>query len=353
MKQAPVTIVHPERPKKLLRPPSRYQDLVDMLVTSYNFGSVEELIYLDEDNEECLIDDDASLQIALERSPLQGLTIYLRQKGAARKKPEEQQVVLMTIPAKFNRAYIFSSAHMELRKVISDYFVGSARVALRGETAIITGGMNQLRQVVELELGLMEARKLQPLLFGRFWHGIAAIDDHLFVSGGKDDEDRPPLSTCELFDGESWTELPSLNISRDSHTMVGYMSSVYVFGGEDDENRALTSIEKLQGSRWTNLTIRLPAPRTMPGIVFLSEECVLMLGGMQGGEKANTFRLSMKNGDYEELGKLPIAARFPSNPTACVESVVYALDNSSIKVFALDLATGEWREAEVVRPNIG
>lgn len=353
MQQVLVTIVHPERPRKLFRPSGRFQDLVEMLVTSYSFGSTEELIYLDEDNEECLIDDDLSLQIALERSPLQGLTIYLRQKGSSRRQPQNQQVVLMTIPAKFNRAYIFSSARLELRKVLSDYFVGSARVALWGDAAIITGGMNQLRQVVELDLGLMEAKKLQPLLFGRFWHGVAVIEDCLFVSGGKDDEDRPPLSTCEQFDGERWTQLPGLNIPRDSHTMVGYLSSVYVFGGEDEENRALTSVEKLQGSRWVNLTVRLPAPRTMPGIVFLGEEYVLMLGGMQGGEKANTFRLNMKTGDYEELGKLPIAARFPSNPTACAGLVVYALDNSSIKVFALNIEEGEWREEEVVRPNLG
>lgn len=348
----PLTIVYPERPKKLFRPSGRFAELVEMLGASYGFGSSEELIYLDEDNEECLVDDDASLRIALERGPLQGLTLYVRQKGTARVKPPGQHLILMTIPAKFNRAYIFSSDRMELRKVLSDYFVGSARVALRGETAVITGGMNQLRQVVELELESMDAHKLPPLLFGRFWHGVAALGDNVYVSGGKDDEDRPPLSTCEVFDGRGWTQLPGLNIARDSHTMVTHMTCVYVFGGEDDENRALTSVEKLQGSRWVNLTTRLPAPRTMPGIVFLTEDCVLMLGGMQGGEKANTYRLQLKTGDFEELGKLPIAARFPSNPAACIGSVVYALDNSSIKVFALDLLNGEWREAEVVRPNL-
>ena len=346
--QPPITVVHSSRPKKVLRTPLSFQDLKEALEKSYAFGPEEELVYMDEEDEECLVDDETSLQIAMQRSPLQGLTLYQRPQGSGlRGRGGPRDVFLMT-SAKSSKAYVFSSARMELQRVASELLASSSRlVLLNSDTAIVTGGLGQLHDAIELSLGLMEVRRLHPMIFGRFWHGIVTAKGAVVVSGGKDEEGGLPLAVCEIFDGEEWQQLPGLNSPRDSHTMAAYDTSVYVVGGEDEESNALASIEKLSGDKWVTLLAELPKARTMPGAVFVCSEVLVVIGGMQGGERKNTYRLNLLTGQHTELGPLPLAARFPSNPTACAEGVVYALDNATVKVFVLKEEV--WSEAEVVR----
>lgn len=61
--------------------------------------------------------------------------------------------------------------------------------------------------------------------------GIAAIDSHLYVIGGYDDDN--PLSSCEKYDiiNNMWTPLPELSYARGGVGVTVMGKQIIVVGG--------------------------------------------------------------------------------------------------------------------------
>ena len=85
---------------------------------------------------------------------------------------------------------------------------------------------------------------LMPLPSARGNLAAAAIDDTLYVMGGRDGSERV-LDDVQRLDQTSgtWTPMPRLLIRRESCAAVAVNGVLYVIGGRDDRGRVLDSVE--------------------------------------------------------------------------------------------------------------
>lgn len=182
----------------------------------------------------------------------------------------------------------------------------SGRVCMRANDRIFfSGGSEQPKGAIELDLRNNKERRLEEMKFGRIWHGLNALDACVYAIGGRQSVDGLPSSTAELYQSQVWTKLPNLNHPRESISVVANRSKVFVVGGFDGQRR-IDTIERLDSGEWTTLPWTLIGPRQMTGLAFLGEDVLVVAGGQDGAEdRTEVFQLNLRNGERKELPPLP------------------------------------------------
>jgi hypothetical protein len=110
----------------------------------------------------------------------------------------------------------------------------------------------------------------RPMNSPRKNFSVTSFEGKILVTGGEINGNE--VNNSEMFDGESWIPISSLNISRSFHSSIEHQDCVYVFGGFKTD-----TIEKLQG-RWIILSFRLPNFINRIGLSPL-EGRILVVGG--------------------------------------------------------------------------
>jgi len=126
------------------------------------------------------------------------------------------------------------------------------------------------KSVLQVRFPSLRQIKFRPMINERENFSLTTFDGKLLVTGGslKDSD----TNTCELFNGETWTQISALNEPRSWHSSIEHLGSVYVFGGF-----RTNSIEKLEG-RWRILKVKLPSAINRIGLSPLSDR-ILVVGG--------------------------------------------------------------------------
>ena len=126
------------------------------------------------------------------------------------------------------------------------------------------------KSVLQVSFPKLKQIKFQPMIMERENFSLTTFETKLLVTGGN--IKNAETNTCELFDGETWTQISALNESRSWHSSIEHLGSVYVFGGF-----RTNTIEKLEG-KWRVLQVNLPLAINRIGLSPLSDR-ILVVGG--------------------------------------------------------------------------
>ena len=143
----------------------------------------------------------------------------------------------------------------------------SSRVFLSSASSILKISSNSCTQIFFPSLKRVT---LPSMRTGRANFSLTTFEGKLLLTGGEVNDQ--PVRSCEMFDGERWVDVCSLNESRSWHSSIEHQGAVFVFGGLKCD-----SIEKLQG-KWILLQCRLSACINRIGLAPLSGR-VLVVGG--------------------------------------------------------------------------
>lgn len=199
----------------------------------------------------------------------------------------------------------------EVSFVESDVLHWTGRACLFGPDAVLfTGGQEYPEGSFQISLSDQQSTELGTMQEGRIWHGLCTLGRKTFALGGRDPVSGLSKQSAETLENGNWTVICPLNCARESMAVTVHCATVYVVGGFDGSSR-LSSIEAYKEKQWVLLPTQLPEPRQMPGIVFLSDKKILVVGG-QDEEKAQktVYELCLDSGKAEVLPSLPVPDYF-------------------------------------------
>lgn len=106
-----------------------------------------------------------------------------------------------------------------------------------------------------------------------FSFASAVLDNKIYISGGRSDEDGAAVSIVEVFDPDRrrCTKIGSLKQARFSHAMVAYRNRLYVTSGWYDLMCAYTGDTEMYdpaSRRWVSADINFPFPIHTQYMVF-------------------------------------------------------------------------------------
>ena len=89
----------------------------------------------------------------------------------------------------------------------------------------------------------------------RYWPGVAALDNKIYVTGGYDDG-LQPMSRVDCYDPDTntWSQMANMNIARHGHSLVSLQGRLYAIGGDwvDD-----VEVYDPYSNTWTTLQHKL------------------------------------------------------------------------------------------------
>lgn len=156
------------------------------------------------------------------------------------------------------------------------------------------------------------------LIHARRRHGMAAVDDQIFVLGGFDEDNV--LATVEYWDVASnrWEEGGSLNQPVENMGYVAYGKNLYLFGGKNNDEVVTNCVQCYDTvtKSCTTLTCDLPAnDMCLSAVVFNSDIYVVGLEGV--------FRFSPDRMHWDILPDMSCARDFVS--LAVLDERLFAL----------------------------
>lgn len=143
----------------------------------------------------------------------------------------------------------------------------SSRVFLSSASSILKISNTSCSQIFFPSLKRVN---LPSMRTGRVHFSLTTFEGKILLTGGE--VNNQAISSCEMFDGERWVDVCSLNESRSWHSSIEHQGAVFVFGGLKRD-----SIEKLQG-KWKLLQCRLNACINRVGLAPISGR-ILVVGG--------------------------------------------------------------------------
>ena len=89
---------------------------------------------------------------------------------------------------------------------------------------------------------------------GRFYSGVAALDNKIYVTGGSDDD---YLSSADCYDPDTNTlsQVANMNIARYGHSLVNLHGRLYAIGGY--QGVASVEVYNPDNNTWTLLQHKL------------------------------------------------------------------------------------------------
>ena len=113
----------------------------------------------------------------------------------------------------------------------------------------------------------------------RFSPGVAALDDKIYVTGGR--EYDWPFSSVDCYDPDTntWSQVANMNIARRGHSLVSLHGRLYAIGGLNSiGEHDVDSVEVYDpdNDAWTLLQHKLDIGVTYSG-ACLMEECYTKL----------------------------------------------------------------------------
>lgn len=117
----------------------------------------------------------------------------------------------------------------------------------------------------------------------RIEHAAAAIDDQIYLSGGRQAHGGMHGAESQLWSyntqSGTWTsDLPAMPQPREEHSMLAIGDTLIVFGGRDHENIIADVIFWVQGSDSWDVLTTMPLPRKGMG-TFIRSGLVYLAGG--------------------------------------------------------------------------
>lgn len=187
----------------------------------------------------------------------------------------------------------------------------TGRACLYGDnTVLFTGGQEDPACSYLITISDQGSTELAQMQEGRLWHGLCAVGNKAFAIGGKNPVSGAAKQSSEMLENGQWTSLGPLNFPRESMAVAAFRGTLYVVGGFDGSNR-LASIEAYKQKHWVMLPVRLPEPRQMPGIVFLGETKLMVVGGQdEERAKRTVYLVNLDSGKVESLPNLPVPDYF-------------------------------------------
>lgn len=187
----------------------------------------------------------------------------------------------------------------------------TGRACLYGvDSVLFTGGQEYPAGSYLVSISDQGSTELAPMQEGRLWHGLCTIGNKAFAVGGKDPASGAAKQSSEMLENGQWTSLGPLNFPRESMAVAAFRGTLYAVGGFDGSSR-LASIEAYKQKHWVMLPVRLPEPRQMPGIVFLGDTKLMVVGGQdEERAKKTVYVVNLDSGKVESLPALPVPDYF-------------------------------------------
>lgn len=186
---------------------------------------------------------------------------------------------------------------------------------------LFTGGEDRPKSAILVSIsdnGKIE--RLKDMSYSRAWHGLCVMDGAAYVVGGKDPQSGLSLKSTEVMTDEDWATLGQLNHPRESVAVIAHREVVYAVGGFDGTAR-LQTIEAMKRGRWTELPTCLPEPRQMPGLVFMTDGQLMVVGGHdEKRAKRSVFLVDVEKRSVDTVPALPIPDYFTGRQLVTKES---------------------------------
>lgn len=192
-------------------------------------------------------------------------------------------------------------------------------------------------------------RAKSPMLSARFGQGLVLHECSVFAISGSNDGIKA-LKSCERYSyqGDQWSDSPSLLVGRMYAGVCALKNKLYVTGGScgSDCIRVIEAYDVPLGT-WALLDLRLPVSVWCHGCVAY-ETGVLVFGGCASDGQSNLgcFLVSVVSKRITQLPGLPHEGEFVATVQSWGESV-YALESYSTTTLC-KFADGKWS----VRPTI-
>jgi kelch-like protein 1/4/5 len=160
-------------------------------------------------------------------------------------------------------------------------------------TMFVVGGIDTGRNKVSIEA--FDARKEcwvllgnSQLTFKRLQFGVAVLDSHVYVVGGRNG--LQTLNTVDCFDPvtNSWLPVPPMCSYRHGVSVATLCGPLYAVGGHDGWSY-LSSVERYDPStkQWSHIT-SMSSPRSTAGVAIL-EGKLYVVGGRDSNSCLNTM----------------------------------------------------------------
>jgi hypothetical protein len=192
-------------------------------------------------------------------------------------------------------------------------------------------------------------RAKSPMMNPRFGQGLVVHECSVFAISGSADGIKG-IKSCERYSyqGDTWSDSPSLLIGRLYAGVCTLKNKLYVTGGSSGSDciRAIEVYDVPLGT-WALLDLRLPVSVWCHGCVAF-ETGVLVFGGCasDGQSNLNCFLVSVTSKRITQMPSLPHAGEFVATLHSWGENV-YALESYSTTTLC-KLAEGKWS----IRPII-
>lgn len=178
---------------------------------------------------------------------------------------------------------------------------------------LFTGGANDdetLKNVAYiLDLENESISNLPPLNTPRKLHAMTWICGCPAVIGGI--SNKKPIDSVEIFFGNTWVEIESINIPRSCSTAISTNKASWLIGGVTDIY--INSLEKYDGA-WKLMNIDLPIISAGIGLIC-SENSLILLGGQttESTKIEKTYYVDTMKNTIHEMENLDFPASFASN----------------------------------------
>ena len=189
-------------------------------------------------------------------------------------------------------------------------------------------------------------RRLPDMLVGRTLLGACFFEDRLYVAGGKTGTNFITRAV-EVFDGVSWESLARpMHQNRAGHGIAVVNQRIYVFGGRDQHGRILACTEYYSNGLWHRASA-MHSPREKFGIA-VHKHCVYVLGGKNFLGRLSEFECYDTQTDtWTVLGHMPKRSVFPA--VVLLEQDLYVIGGSDLRtldaVERYHIPTGVWTSA--------
>merc|ERR1719329_160064 len=137
-------------------------------------------------------------------------------------------------------------------------------------------------------------RKQKPLKFGgRYWHGMAKIDEHRMIIVGGVDADYNTLSSCFIYDVRTQQSTPLHNdmpAALEVCRVVANDGYVYVIGGHDGNGDVVNTVYRLclKSEEWT--TMASMGTARYDSAAALKDKYIYVFGGYDDDGMSSTER---------------------------------------------------------------
>merc|ERR1719223_1920227 len=207
----------------------------------------------------------------------------------------------------------------------------------------------------------------------RWGHACASLGGRIYAVGGcslpRGAQPRQvfmeTLQSCEVYDPDrdEWRPCASLRVARSGLKVVALKDRYLVaVGGCDDvfgraETQPTVELYDTHLDSWTVLDTRLAHPRTSAGVVAVDNHRLVIVGGARSLSSTEVYRVSLPShestsGDEAKYKEEKAASN--SNESVGGERCNEQGGGPRVRQFkcipAYDIATGTWREDEVVPP---